>query len=1010
MATYRQEYSTDRYYFKETPFAELMKVRISEVLLLCSNYDRFILEEDGRIDEQVFQEYVGLGLRYPPHISTAPTLERALEILAEQPIDLVIVMLNIDEGQAFTARERIKEAHRHVPVVILTRFSRELSLALERNPAASHELIFNWLGNASILLAIIKLIEDRLNVDHDVKKVGVYTIILVEDSTRYYSSYLPLIYRAVVEQARKLAGLNEQQRTLRMRGRPKILLATNFEEAVDLYERYHSNLLGVISDISYHRDGRRDPQAGITLCRMIRSRDPELPILLQSSRPDHRRNAECHHAAFIDKHSQTLLQDLRNYIRDNFGFGDFVFRVPGRSDEVGRATSLVDLQHKLAEVPAESIEFHTRHNHFSAWLKARAIFSLGNVLRPKKVSDFDSTEAIRQYLIDTIKNYRMHIGRGTIATFDRNRFDQYSVFQRIGGGSLGGKARGIAFMNPCIKRSRLMFKFEGVAIQIPKTVVLTTSVFEQFMESNDLYSVAMAEDMPDEAILRTFLAAPMPDDVMEDLRALVKVITKPLAVRSSSLLEDSHYQPFAGVYATYLIPNEHPDPEIRAGRLALAIKGVYASTYYSNSKAYVRATQHAIDEEAMAVIVQEVAGNRYGKVYYPTFSGVARSLNYYPINDERPEDGVVNVALGLGKWVVDGHVSMRFSPAQPQKLWQLSDTDLALRSTQKQFFAIDLEPDPFGVTTNDTDNLELLDVSDAADVGASYTVLSTYDFQNHRLRDDSHLKGRKVVTFSPILRCGLFPLAEVIKEVLALGSREMGVPVEIEFAVNLDVPEGEFKQFKFLQIRPIVESLESEHVQLEEMAPEDLVVSARSALGHGVYDDLRDVIYVKPDRFDPARTPEIATTIDRLNQSLTRQQRSYILIGPGRWGSTDPWLGVPIKWVNITGARVIVEASLDNFRVDASQGSHFFQNLTSFRVAYFTVNPSVGDGMYDVGFLDRHSAEYEDEYLRHVRFAEPLLVKVDGRRANPPVKAVIRKPLSETTAGPPTDSVSPGSS
>ncbi len=980
-----------RVQFKETPFAALMQVRVNEVLLVCSNYDRFILEEDGRIDEQVFQDYVSLGLRQPPRITTVPTVERALEVFIEQPIDLVIIMLNIDEGQAFAARQRIKEMHRHMPVVILTRFSRELSLALERMRLTRRDLIFNWLGNANILLAIIKLIEDRLNVDHDVKKVGVYTIILVEDSTRYYSSYLPIIYRAVLEQARKLAGLNEQQKTLRMRGRPKILLATNFEEAVALYDRYKDNLLGVISDVSYPRGGKRDPNAGIALLKMIRAQDHELPILLQSSHQDHRADAEKHNVAFLYKHSQTLLQDLHNYVAENFGFGDFVFRMPGTLREVGRATSLVDLQHKLAVMPLESVEFHTRHNNFSAWLKARALFSLGNIVRQRTTDEFDSIEEVRDYLIDIIRHYRMHTGRGTIAKFDRDRFDQYSVFQRIGDGSLGGKARGIAFMSNCLKRCGLMFRYEGVRVQIPKTVVLTTSVFEQFMEENELYEIALS-DRPDEEILQAFLAEAMPGDVMDDLRSLVSVIRKPLAVRSSSLLEDSHYQPFAGVYSTYLIPNENPDREVRAQRLAMAIKGVYASTFYRNSKEYVRATQNSIDEEKMAVIVEEVAGTREDSVYYPTFSGVARSLNYYPINDEKPEDGVVNVALGLGKWVVDGRVSMRFSPSQPQRLWQLSDTDLALRSTQKQFFAIDLEPTSFKVTTDDDDNLRLLDIGEVADTPGNRMVLSTYDFQNHRIRDDPRAKGRKVVTFSPILQCGMFPLPEIIKEILEVGAKEMNVPVEIEFAVNLDTEEGQPHEFKFLQIRPIVETLETEVVKLDEVSLDEVVVSAGTALGNGVYDDLRDLIYLKPDAFDRACTVDIAATIDRLNQKLVREDRSYILIGPGRWGSTDSWLGVPVKWANITNARVIVEASLDDFRVDASQGSHFFQNLTSFRIAYLTVNPSIHDGTYDVGYLDQQPAEFEDDYVRHVRFDAPLLVKVDGRRANPPVKAVIRKP------------------
>lgn len=999
MVSYNQDYVTDRFYFEEEPFDSLMQKRIIEILLVCSNYDRFILESDGRIDELIFEEYVALNLRYPPRFSTAATPEEALALLDTRSFDLVITMVGMGQTQGLELAQQIKRRYPGTETAVLTRYSGEVVEELERIDPSAVDHVFCWLGNANILLAVVKLIEDRMNADHDVGEVGVQAIVLVEDSVRYYSSYLPIIYRLLFQQTAQLMreGLNAHQRMMRMRGRPKILLATNYEEAIALYERYRTNVLGVISDIAYKREGRHDRVAGLALCRQIRARNPDLPILLQSSQEQHAAEAQAIGAAFIHKHSKSLHNELRHFIRNNFGFGDFVFRMPDTMIEADRAADLVDLQHKLETVPLAAVEYHVRNHHVSKWLKARALFSLANIIRPKRLEDFASIAAARDYLVDTIRNYRMHVGRGVIAHFDSKKFDEYWVLERIGQGSLGGKARGLAFINTFLKRNRIMFRFEGTSVQIPKTVVLTTEVFEEFMEKNGLESTAKS-DAPDEVVLERFLHGRLPAALYPDLRALVSVVRNPLAVRSSSVLEDSQHFPFAGIYSTYMLPNNDPDVNVRIRHLADAIRGVFASTYSRSAKSYAAANQNFVDEERMAVVVQEVAGKAYGDVYYPTLSGVARSLNYYATGRERAEEGVVNVALGLGKTVVDGHVCLRFSPAHPKKIFQLSTPELALRTTQQHFFGIDLRPGSFAVTTDEARNLLHLEVADAAPYPANQLLLSTYDHQHNTVRDNARLTGRKVVTFAPILKHGAFPLAEIVQTLLELGQREMAVPVEIEFAALLDVPADRPRMFKFLQIRPIVEGFEAETVRVDGTPPEQCLIRASWALGNGLYDGLHDVVYVRPDAFDRARTREIVESLDRVNRRLRDEDRGYLLVGPGRWGTTDPWLGVPVQWSHITNARVIVEASLKGFAVEPSQGSHFWQNLTAFRVAYLTANPAAGVDSYDVRFLDAHAALQEDALVRHVRFDAPVRVKIDGRKPAGEIKAVVLKPGVEDDA------------
>ncbi|HBE43588.1 MAG TPA: phosphoenolpyruvate synthase, partial [Bacteroidales bacterium] len=868
-------------------------------------------------------------------------------------------------------------------------FSREVSLRLAGEDLSAIDYVFCWLGDASLILAIIKLIEDKMNADNDIDRVGVQAIILVENSIRYISSYLPNIYRIVLLQSLDFQreALNEHQRMLKMRGRPKILLANNFNDAVDLYNKYKYNVLGIISDISYKRDNLQDENAGIELCKVVKADDDNVPFLLQSSNLIHKSKAEEMGAGFIYKYSKTLSLELRNFIIQNLAFGPFVFRNPVTLEPIAIATDLQSLQQKLLTIPDNVLEYHATRNHFSKWLNARALFPVAQMFKYISKEDFPSVDEMRRFLYVAISSFRLGKGRGVIAKFDKSSFDEYQIFSRIGEGSIGGKARGLAFINRIIKINKLYNKFPDVLITIPRTVVLSTDIFDEFMDHNNLYSVALS-DLPDDEILKKFLRAELPGHVYQDFHAYLTVSRNhPIAVRSSSKLEDSHYQPFAGVYSTYMIPRL-ADNKLMVKALSDAIKQVYASVYYKTSKAYMTATSNVIDEEKMGIVLQEVCGNRHGDIFYPTFSGVARSINYYPINSEKAEDGIANVAFGLGKLIVEGGLSLRFCPKMPKKILQLSSPEAALRDTQKVFRALDLNINSFIPSTDDGVNIPSIDIRDAGNDSAMKFLASTYDHVNNMLRDGIMSNGKRVITFSGILQHKLFPLAGILNTLLELCQREMNNPIEIEFAGNLETPAGMPKIFNFLQIRPIVHSDDTYNINVENIKPEETIVFSESALGHGVFKGICDLVYVKPDSFSPAQNKNLATIIENLNSSFISEGKGYILIGPGRWGSTDPWLGIPVKWAQISAARLIVESGLKNYRIDPSQGTHFFQNLTSFGVGYFTINPFINEGYYDVDFLNHINPVYEDSAVRHIRFNKPLEIKIDGRRH----KGVIMRP------------------
>jgi CheY-like chemotaxis protein len=976
------------YYLENTPFINLMKKRIYHVLLIASNYDAFILEDDGRIDEQIFNEYVSLNLRYPPQFIQANSEEEAFRIMQEENIDLIITMLSADKTDTFDLASRIKEQYEETPIVVLTPFSREVSMKLSSEDLSSIDYVFSWLGNADILLAIIKLIEDTMNAEYDVHEVGVQTIILVEDSVRFYSSYLPTIYKMIFKQSKKFMteGLNEHQQMLRMRGRPKILLATNFEEALSLYQKYKKNLLGVISDISYKRNGVQDKQAGIELCKIIKQDDKYIPLLLQSSDVENASVAKEIKVGFIDKNSKKLTYELRNFISEYFAFGDFVFKKPRSNEEVHRAADLKSLQKAISQVPDDSLMYHISRNHLSKWLNARAIFPIANILKEFTFEDFNDLDEVRRFVFDVIATYRQQKSKGVIAEFRRDKFDEYLSFTRIGEGSIGGKARGLAFLDSIINSNKLYNQFKNVLITIPKTVVLGTDVFDEFMEENQLYEIAMS-DISDEEILNYFINARLPFRIHEDLYTLISVIKNPIAVRSSSLLEDSHYQPFAGIYSTYMIPNIHNSERKMISQLSNAIKSVYASAFFKDSKSYMSATSHVIDEEKMGIVLQEVVGKQHDMRFYPSISGVARSINFYPIEPEQPEDGIANIALGLGKYIVDGGVTLNFSPKYPKKILQLSSTEMALRETQRNFYALDLNPDSYMASTNDSINLLRLRLKEAEKDGTLKHIASTYDFQNHVIRNGINYEGSRIITFSNILSHNLFPLADVLKTVLEVGQKEMSKPVEIEFAVTLPEDRNGQMIFHLLQIRPIVDNKESVDRDFDAIPKEKMLMSCEKALGNGYIHNIQDVIYVKPESFNSSKTKEIVEIIAKLNDEFLERNENYILIGPGRWGSSDPWLGIPVKWPQISASRVIVESGLENYRIDPSQGTHFFQNLTSFRVGYFTINPFINDGHYDVDYLNTKEALYEDEFVRHVRFESPLTIMIDAKKS----KGVILK-------------------
>lgn len=985
-----------RFILKDVTFVNLMMRHIYNVLIVANPYDAFMLEDDGRVEEKIYNEYAQLGLRYPPTFTQVSTIEEAEKILSSTKIDLVICMPGNADNDAFTVARSIKQKFPDIHCVVLTPFSHGISKRMENEDLSIFDYVFCWLGNTNLILSIVKLIEDRMNIDHDIQAAGVQMILLVEDSIRFYSSILPNLYNYILQQSQNFAteALNRHAATLRMRGRPKVLLARTYDEAMQLYEKYKDNCLGVISDVRFpihahpeHQGAmggnkeEKDPEAGFKLLEAIRREDEYVPLIMESAESANRERAERGGFKFVDKNSKMLSVDLRHLMEEHMGFGDFIFRDPKTHQEIMRIHTLKELQDNIFKIPRDSMLYHISRNHMSRWLCARAIFPVSNFLKHVTWHKLQDVDAHRQIIFDAIVQYRHMKNLGVVAVFDRGKFDRYAHFARIGDGSLGGKGRGLAFLDNIIKTHPDFNRFSGATVQIPKTVVLCTDVFDQFMEQNNLYDIALS-DAPDDVILQHFLEAQLPDSYIADFFTFFEATHSPIAIRSSSLLEDSHYQPFAGIYSTYMIPNLDDKYEMLR-MLAAAIKSVYASVYYRDSKAYMTATSNVIDQEKMAVVLQEVVGQNHGDRYYPTMSGVLRSLNYYPVGEEKAEEGIASLALGLGKYIVDGGQTLRVSPWHPHQVMQLSEMETALRETQTRFYALDMKRDVGSdFKVDDGFNILNLRVKEAEKDGTLQYIASTYDPYDQIIRDGVYEGGRKVISFCGVLQQDVFPLPEIMQMSMKYGAEAMRRPVEIEFACNLNADRT--GDFYLLQIRPIVDSKQTLVEDVAALPDDECLLRSHRSLGHGIVDDVTDVVYVKyDDHFTAMNNPAVASEIEHINRQMIDEGRGYVLIGPGRWGSSDPWLGVPVKWPHISAAKVIVEVALKNYRVDPSQGTHFFQNLTSFGVGYFTIDTNQSadqGGMVRKDLLDAMPAVEETQYVRHVRFKRPLRILMDGTK------------------------------
>ena len=971
-------------------FQYLLGRRIRDVLLVSSLYDLYFLEKDGRLYELVRKEYQALDLTHSPEFTHISSGREAIELLkAKHRYDLIITTLHIEDMSATMFARLVREAGLDLPIVLLACDSRELKDIAARLDTSVFDRIFIWQGDFRLMIGIIKHLEDRMNLENDTRLAGVQSILLIEDNVQYYSYFLPVIFTEILTQSHRLIsdGINLSHRYLRTRARPKILLCETYEEAWEYFEKYSDYILGIISDIVFPRGGVMDPRAGLKFVQMARERYPHLPVLLQSIAPEFESEAKELGTSFILKDSPAALLKLRQFTTDYFSFGDFIFRTPD-GHEVGRASDLNSLEEQLQIVPDESYAYHAERNHFSNWFKARTEFLLAYKVRPLKVADFPSISHMREDLIASLGEYRRHQQRGVITDFSKEDFDPENSFARIGGGSLGGKARGLGFVNILINNYDLVNKFEGTRISVPPSVVLGTEVFDEFLDENNLRAFALKSENDAEIARRFIEARSFPDRILGDLAAFLDLITEPLAVRSSSLLEDSQYHPFAGVYETYMIPNNHHDRFVRLSHLVHTIKRVYASTFYQSAKEYIKATAYHLGEEKMAVVIQRIVGAQHKHLFYPDFSGVAKSYNFYPIHPERPHDGVVAVCLGLGKQIVDGGVSVRFCPKYPNHILQSSSAADAMRNNQHEFFALDLKGQPLEGRSTVDELVQKFELKVAEADNTLQYVASTYLPENDALCDGLSRNGLRVVTFAPILRNKIFPMPKILNLLLDMGRWGMGTPVELEFAVNMSVPAGKPKEFGMLQMRPLVVSQESETLDVEETDPEDLICSSNQVLGHGTIDSILDLIVVDAERFERSKSADVALEVSQLNQKLTAEGRHYVLIGVGRWGSLDPWLGIPVRWNQISGAKVIVEASFKDLDVDPSQGSHFFQNVTSASVGYFAINPRIGTGFVDWNWLRNQTAAEEKRFVRHIQLSRPVMIKIDSRQN----KGIILKP------------------
>ena len=965
------------------PFSNLMLRHIYTVLLICSDYDRFMLEEDGRVEEELYKEYTALGLSNPPKITHTNNETEALALIDQRNFDLVITMLDLESGRVEKLCEEIKKKKPYMPIIALSPSpDHRKARILKGENCPFIDYMFYWQGNATLFLAMVKLIEDKMNIDHDTAEADVQVIILVEDSVRFISSYLPQMYLALIRQNRLsiLEALNDWGRTLRMRGRPKIVLARNFDEAWNLFMTYRDNILGVITDVSFPYEGGRE-KAGLELAKRIKALDGEIPVLIQSRDMENEEESRKIGCDFLYKLSPTLLMDLENHFLKYYNFGPFIFLDPATGKEIARAETMKEVQRLIKTIPIESFIYHSKRNDFSRWLRAQSLYVLASMIKHINIKEGDNPEDIRAELYRTIKEYRSDRTRGVIAEFSAAHYDETLHFSRIGSGSMGGKGRGLAFLAAEMHALGMRKKYEDILyLSTPRTVVITTEIFDIFLAENsmnDLYFVNQSDD----EILSLFLSKPIPGYLRTCLSQILQVIKVPISVRSSSLLEDSHFQPFAGVYQTCMIPNRGSDEE-RLNELESAIKTVWASTYFKNAKEYLKNTEHSLEDEKMAVIIQQITGSEHGQWWFPNISGVARSLNFYPSPGQKGEDGIGMLSFGFGKAVVDDGTAFRFCPAKPKK----PSNNLTGQETsdQNEFYALDLSK-RFN-SMEDQDNLTKLPIKEAyAYPKAMRNIFSSFDMASGRLIERPSKEGMNILTFNGILKYDALPLAKIVDEVLKLGEKGMACPVEIEFAVNT---ERERPDFSILQVRPISSADYDLDIDISEKEIKKSIIYAEKVMGNGKVEGIRDIISIKPEVFRPSEMQIMAKELGQMNAGLDNQ---YLLIAAGRLGSSDRWLGIPCCWSDISKAHVIIETGIKELSVEPSQGTHFFQNMTSLGAVYLTVNPLHGDGKIDFDAIRRLELIEESEHFIHVRSKKDLIIKVDGRGS----KAVILEDIDD---------------
>ncbi|MBN1113811.1 MAG: hypothetical protein JXA66_00580 [Oligoflexia bacterium] len=973
---------------KAKAFHELQPYRIQEILLVSSPYDAFIFEEDGQLTERIFNDYVDLNLHYAPRVTNVSSSSLALEMLVQKKFDLVITTLQLEGMGVVKFCKEVKKDHPRMPVVLLTHVPANLSLEQLEKWQANFCAIFAWNGDTKIFLAIIKLIEDALNVAHDTELASVRVILVIEDSIRSYSSFLPLLYSEIMNQTKALISesINKSSKIFRMRARPKVLLAGNYEEAMSICDKYKHYIIGVISDVRFPRNGVLCDEAGFEIIKYAKNMVYDVPTILYSSSPKNREKAFKLGGAFLDKNSPTLLQELEILLKEKMGFGKFVFRKEN-GKIVGEASDMIELEEGMKKVPDESIFYHAKRDHFSRWFMARGEFMLAGELRSVRAEDYE-VKQLREILTGLIANYRLNSRQGVITEFSKKRFDPNQPFNKLGTGSLGGKARGLAFVSSLLAKSytgKFIKKFPGVEVSIPPTTVISTDEFDRFMNENE-FSVKELEKENDGKIAEKFLNAQLSDEITEDLFALLKRLNSPIAVRSSSLLEDSHSQPFAGIYSTFMLPNNDPKIEIRLEQLMNAIKAIYASTFFESSRSYLYSTGNRIEEEKMGIIIQQVAGVQYGDLFYPDFSGTLRSVNFFPVSHMKPEDGIAYVGLGLGKIIADGFSVLQFSPKHPGILPQFLTIESALENTQKYFYAINLSNSDVKITADQESTLSKCTLERAEKDGILDALASVYDYENEIIRDGLHHNGARIVSFAHILKSNIFPLAELLVAIREMGEEGLGSDVEIEFAVELSKNRDKLSKFNFLQIRPMISSRESDDICIDGIEESRVICRSSLSLGNGAFRDIKDIVYVKPDVFDASRTVQIAQEIGAINEHLGDKA---VFIGMGRWGTSDHWLGIPVKWNEISKAAVLVEASLEDFNIEPSHGSHFFHNITSLGMGYLAVLYNSAETSIDWDWLNQQKTVNNTRFVSHIRLDKPLEILIHGRKR----KGYILKPV-----------------